>query len=407
MLKIAFNRPFLTGNEINYINDVLSGGKICGNGVYTQKCQNFFREWLGSRKCLLTTSCTDALEMCAMLADIKPGDEVIVPSYTFVSTALAFTRQGAKVVFADSLASHPCVDPAGIEQLITPKTKAVVVVHYAGVACDMDAFKKLAHEHNLLLIEDAAQAVDSYYITREDASKTNASTDNVSNSTNISETVVKGFKRLPLGSIGDLAAFSFHETKNIQCGEGGVLAINNPSLVRRAEILWEKGTNRAEFFRGEINKYGWVDTGSSFLPNEYTAAFLWAQIEQMRQIQQWRKELWNRYYNNLYGKTPLKMPFLPYYATNNAHMFYVTTQTPAERTALIKHLKDNGINAVFHYLSLHKSKFAVDNGMGGANLPMADYYTDCLVRLPLFGALTGQEVDYVTKSIIDFYNKKI
>lgn len=407
MLKIAFNRPFLTGNEINYINDVLSGGKICGNGVYTQKCQNFFREWLGSRKCLLTTSCTDALEMCAMLADIKPGDEVIVPSYTFVSTALAFTRQGAKVVFADSLASHPCVDPAGIEQLITPKTKAVVVVHYAGVACDMDAFKKLAHEHNLLLIEDAAQAVDSYYITREDASKTDASTDNVSNGTNISETVVKGFKRLPLGSIGDLAAFSFHETKNIQCGEGGVLAINNPLLVRRAEILWEKGTNRAEFFRGEINKYGWVDTGSSFLPNEYTAAFLWAQIEQMRQIQQWRKELWNRYYNNLFGKTPLKMPFLPYYATNNAHMFYVTTQTPAERTALIQHLKDNGINAVFHYLSLHKSKFAVDNGMGGANLPMADYYTDCLVRLPLFGALTGQEVDYVTKSIIDFYNKKI
>ncbi len=395
MLKIAFNRPFLTGNEINYINDVLSGGKICGNGVYTQKCQNFFREWLGSRKCLLTTSCTDALEMCAMLADIKPGDEVIVPSYTFVSTALAFTRQGAKVVFADSLASHPCVDPAGIEQLITPKTKAVVVVHYAGVACDMDAFKKLAHEHNLLLIEDAAQAVDSYYLSKDDISKKDVSKEDA------------GKEGCPLGSIGDLAAFSFHETKNIQCGEGGLLSINNPSLVRRAEILWEKGTNRAEFFRGEINKYGWVDTGSSFLPNEYTAAFLWAQIEQMRQIQQWRKELWNRYYNNLYGKTPLKMPFLPYYATNNAHMFYVTTQTPAERTALIKHLKDNGINAVFHYLSLHKSKFAVDNGMGGANLPMADYYTDCLVRLPLFGALTEQEVDYVTKSIIDFYNKEI
>ena len=381
MLKIAFNRPFLTGNEINYINDVLSGGKICGNGVYTQKCQNFFKERLGSIKCLLTTSCTDALEMCAMLADIKPDDEVIVPSYTFVSTALAFTRQGAKVVFADSLATHPCVDSYGIEQLITPKTKAVVVVHYAGVACNMDAFRKIAQEHNLLLIEDAAQSIDSYYVTKEG-------------------------KRLPLGSIGDLAAFSFHETKNIQCGEGGLLAINNPSLVRRAEILWEKGTNRAEFFRGEINKYGWVDTGSSFLPNEYTAAFLWAQLEQMTQIQQRRKELWNRYYNNLYGKTSLKMPFLPYYATNNAHMFYVTTQTPAERTALIQHLKDNGINAVFHYLSLHKSRFAVDNWMGGANLPMADYYTDCLLRLPLFGALTEQEVDYVTKSIIDFYNKK-
>lgn len=395
MLKIAFNRPFLTGNEINYINDVLSGGKICGNGVYTQKCQNFFKERLGSIKCLLTTSCTDALEMCAMLADIKPGDEVIVPSYTFVSTALAFTRQGARVIFADSLTSHPCVDPESVERLITPKTKAVVVVHYAGVACDMDVFKRIAREHNLLLIEDAAQAVDSYYLSKDDISKKDVSKEDA------------GKEGCPLGSIGDLAAFSFHETKNIQCGEGGLLSINNPSLVRRAEILWEKGTNRAEFFRGEINKYGWVDTGSSFLPNEYTAAFLWAQIEQMRQIQQWRKELWNRYYNNLYGKTPLKMPFLPYYATNNAHMFYVTTQTPAERTALIQHLKDNGINAVFHYLSLHKSKFAVDNGMGGANLPMADYYTDCLVRLPLFGALTGQEVDYVTKSIIDFYNKKI
>ncbi len=395
MLKIAFNRPFLTGNEINYINDVLSGGKICGNGVYTQKCQNFFKERLGSIKCLLTTSCTDALEMCAMLADIKPGDEVIVPSYTFVSTALAFTRQGARVIFADSLTSHPCVDPESVERLITPKTKAVVVVHYAGVACDMDVFKRIAREHNLLLIEDAAQAVDSYYLSKDDISKKDVSKEDA------------GKEGCPLGSIGDLAAFSFHETKNIQCGEGGLLSINNPSLVRRAEILWEKGTNRAEFFRGEINKYGWVDTGSSFLPNEYTAAFLWAQLEQMTQIQQRRKELWNRYYNNLYGKTPLKMPFLPYYATNNAHMFYVTTQTPAERTALIQHLKDNGINAVFHYLSLHKSKFAVDNGMGGANLPMADYYTDCLVRLPLFGALTGQEVDYVTKSIIDFYNKKI
>ena len=412
MLKIAFNRPFLTGNEINYINDVLSGGKICGNGVYTQKCQNFFKERLGSRKCLLTTSCTDALEMCAMLADIKPGDEVIVPSYTFVSTALAFTRQGAKVVFADSLATHPCIDPAGIEQLITPKTKAIIVVHYAGVACDMDAFKKIAHEHNLLLIEDAAQAVDSYYINREgdpvvDFFKANSSKGDGAKSCNINKDVTEDCKKLPLGSIGDLAAFSFHETKNIQCGEGGLLAINNQSLVRRAEILWEKGTNRAEFFRGEINKYGWVDTGSSFLPNEYTAAFLWAQLEQMTQIQQRRRELWNRYYNNLYSKTPLKMPFLPGYATNNAHMFYVTTQTPAERTALIQHLKDNGINAVFHYLSLHKSRFAVDNGMGGANLPMAYYYTDCLLRLPLFGALTEQEVDYVTKNIIEFYNNNL
>lgn len=381
MLEIAFNRPFLTGREVNYINEVLSGGKICGNGNYTQRCQNLFLERLGSKKCLLTTSCTDALEMCALLADIKPGDEVIVPSYTFVSSALAFTRQGAKVVFADSLATHPNVDPVDVERLITPKTKAIVVVHYAGVACRMDAFKRLARENGLLLIEDAAQAVDSFYISESG-------------------------ERSPLGSIGDLAAFSFHETKNIQCGEGGLLAINNPSLVRRAEIIWEKGTNRAEFFRGEINKYGWVDTGSSFLPNEYTAAFLWAQLEQMQQIQQRRRAIWNRYYNNLKDRTPLTLPFIPEYATNNAHMFYVTTATPHERTELIKHLKENGINAVFHYLSLHKSKYAVDNGMGGAELAMADYYTDCLLRLPLFGALTDSEVDYVTDKITEFYRNR-
>lgn len=381
MLEIAFNRPFLTGREVNYINEVLSGGKICGNGNYTQRCQNLFLERLGSKKCLLTTSCTDALEMCALLADIKPGDEVIVPSYTFVSSALAFTRQGAKVVFADSLATHPNVDPVDVERLITPKTKAIVVVHYAGVACRMDAFKRLARENGLLLIEDAAQAVDSFYISESG-------------------------ERSPLGSIGDLAAFSFHETKNIQCGEGGLLAINNPTLVRRAEIIWEKGTNRAEFFRGEINKYGWVDTGSSFLPNEYTAAFLWAQLEQMQQIQQRRREIWNRYYNNLKDRTPLTLPFIPEYATNNAHMFYVTTATPRERTELIKHLKENGINAVFHYLSLHKSKYAVDNGMGGAELAKADYYTDCLLRLPLFGALTDGEVDYVTDKITEFYRNR-
>ena len=381
MLEIAFNRPFLTGREVNYINEVLSGGKICGNGNYTQRCQNLFLERLGSKKCLLTTSCTDALEMCALLADIKPGDEVIVPSYTFVSSALAFTRQGAKVVFADSLSTHPNVDPVDVERLITPKTKAIVVVHYAGVACRMDAFKGLARENGLLLIEDAAQAVDSFYISENGECS-------------------------PLGSIGDLAAFSFHETKNIQCGEGGLLAINNPSLVRRAEIIWEKGTNRAEFFRGEINKYGWVDTGSSFLPNEYTAAFLWAQLEQMQQIQQRRREIWNRYYNNLKDRTPLTLPFIPEYATNNAHMFYVTTATPRERTELIKHLKENGINAVFHYLSLHKSKYAVDNGMGGAELAMADYYTDCLLRLPLFGALTDSEVDYVTDKITEFYRNR-
>ena len=249
---IPFNKPFCTGNEIGLINKVILNGKFSGNGHYTHLCHQYFQEKYGFKKCLLTTSCTDALEMCAILTGVGFGDEVIIPSYTFVSTALAFVRQGATIVFADSLKDNPNIDPDSIERAITAKTKAIVIVHYAGFACDMDRITDIANKHSIMLIEDAAQAIDSYYTSPK---------------TNI---------RKALGSIGDVSAFSFHETKNIQCGEGGLLVINNESLIGRAETIWEKGTNRAEFFRGEVNKYEWVDFGSSFLPSEYTAAFLYA-----------------------------------------------------------------------------------------------------------------------------------
>jgi dTDP-4-amino-4,6-dideoxygalactose transaminase len=269
-----FNKPYLIGKEVQYLQEAVATGHISGNGLFTKKCQHFFETRFGFKKTLLTTSCTDALEMCAMLLDIQTGDEVIMPSYTFVSTALAFVRQGARIVFADSRDDHPGIDEQAIEALITKRTKAIVVVHYAGVACDMDLVMQLAKAHDLWVVEDAAQAIDSYY------------------------TGTDGVKK-PLGSIGHLGAFSFHETKNIQCGEGGLLAINDERFMERAEILWEKGTNRASFFRGEINKYGWVDTGSSFLPNELTASFLYAQLEQLEAIQQRRREIWDWYYRHV------------------------------------------------------------------------------------------------------------
>lgn len=373
MKTIPFNKIWLTGKECNYIAQTLSAGKTCGNGEFTNKCETFFEQSLGNGKCLLTTSCTDALEMCAMLADIQPGDEVIVPSYTFVSTALAFVRQGAKIVFADSRSDSPCLDEYKLENLITSRTRAIIPVHYAGIACDMDTIMRIAERHNLLVIEDAAQAIDSFY------------------------------KGRPLGAIGHLSAFSFHETKNIQCGEGGMLVINDPRFVKRAEILWEKGTNRTEFFRGEVNKYGWVDTGSSFLPAEYVAAFLWAQLEEMDNIQNKRKTIWNTYYELLQGISELNLPLLPDYATNNGHAFYAVCTTPSERTELIAYLKDKGIHSVFHYLSLHKSLYAEKYHWDYAELPQADRYTDCLVRFPLFYDLTLEEVDYICQTIKSFY----
>jgi len=370
-MQIPFNKPHLTGKEAHYMYQAVYNGKLSGNGEFTKRCQQFFEEKYGFKKCLLTTSCTDALEMAAILCDIQPGDEVIVPSYTFVSSALAFVRQGAKIVFADSMERNPNIDAERIEALITPRTKVIVPVHYAGVACDMDRIMEIAEKHNLLVVEDAAQAIDSFY------------------------------KRKPLGTIGHLSCFSFHETKNIISGEGGMLGINDARFIRRAEIIWEKGTNRAEFFRGEVNKYGWCDIGSSFLPSEVVAAFLWAQLESLDEIQAKRKLLWNKYYEllkPLAEKGRFRLPEIPDYATNNAHMFYLVCNNLAERTALIKKLKEKDILAVFHYLSLHSSEYYKDKH-DGRPLPECDRYANCLVRLPMYYDLAESDVERICEVV--------
>jgi dTDP-4-amino-4,6-dideoxygalactose transaminase len=360
-MHIGFNKPYLTGKEGHYIYQAVLSGKISGDGTFTKKCHKFFEERFGFRKCLLTTSCTDALEMAALLINIVPGDEVIMPSYTFVSTSNAFVLRGAKIVFADSRKDHPGIDEDLIESLITPRTKAIVPVHYAGTACDMDKIMEIAAKHNLYVIEDAAQAIDSYYTDKHGVKK-------------------------PLGSIGHLAAFSFHETKNIMSGEGGMLVINDEQFMHRAEIIREKGTNRSQFFRGEVDKYGWVDIGSSFLPSDIIAAFLFAQLENLDDIQQKRKKIWNMYYEALkplVERGLFSLPVIPEYATNNAHMFYIVCKDLKTRDKLIEMLKEQDINAVFHYLSLHKSTFYGPKH-DGRDLPHTDRYTDCLLRLPMY-----------------------
>ena len=378
-MEIPFNKPFLTGKEAHYMYKAVFTGKLSGNGFFTNKCQDFFSNHYGFKKCLLTTSGTDALEMCAMLCELQPGDEVIVPSYTFVSTALAFMREGAKVVFADSMNSNPNLDAEKIEPLITDHTKVIVPVHYAGVSCDMDAIMSIANKHNLLVVEDAAQAIDSYH------------------------------KGRALGGIGHLGALSFHETKNVTAGgEGGLLVINDDRFVRRSEILWEKGTNRAEFFRGAVNKYGWVDTGSSFLPAEINAAFLWAQLESLDEIQSKRKQLWERYLfglRQLANQGLIHLPSIPEYATNNGHMFYIVCRDLEERTGLIKYLKENGVTAPFHYLALHKSAYYLNHYEDRPNLPNCDHYADCLVRLPMYYELTFEQVDQIEALIQEYFSK--
>jgi dTDP-4-amino-4,6-dideoxygalactose transaminase len=373
---INFNKPYLTGKETLYITDAVASGKISGNGKYTQLCQKFFEQKYGFEKCLLTTSCTDALEMAAILIDIQPGDEVIIPSYTFVSTANAFVLRGAKIIFADSNSFNPNIDVTTLESLITSKTKAIVPVHYAGISCDMDVIMEIANRYNLFVIEDAAQAIDSFYIGKD------------------------GVKRA-LGSIGHLAAFSFHETKNIISGEGGMLAINDKQFANRAEIIWEKGTNRSAFFRGEVDKYGWVDIGSSFLPSEVIAAFLWAQIEHLDEIQKRRKQIWNQYYEGLKKNEKegdFKLPQLPLYATNNAHMFYLIFESLEKRNECITRLKNKEIYAVFHYLSLHKSPF-YSNQHSGGELIFSDLYSDRLLRLPFYYELSKEDIDSIIFAI--------
>jgi dTDP-4-amino-4,6-dideoxygalactose transaminase len=376
MNKIPFNKPYLTGNETKYIEQAVASGKISGDGMFTKKCNEFLENKFGFKKVLLTTSCTDALEMAAILIDIRPGDEVIMPSYTFVSTANAFVLRGAKIVFADSNSNEPNLDASTIEALITPKTKAIVPVHYAGISCDMDAIMSIANKHNVYVIEDAAQAIDSYHNGKA------------------------------LGSIGHMAAFSFHETKNIISGEGGMLVINDDQFAKRAEIIREKGTNRSAFFRGEVDKYGWVEAGSSFLPSDIIAAFLYAQLENIDQIQSKRKQLWDRYYNGLKNLAnvnhTLQLPHVPDYASNNAHMFYVVCNSLEERSALIEKLKSENTLAVFHYISLHKSPFYHDKH-DGRILANCDRYSDTLLRLPLYYELSFEDVDRICKVITEFF----
>ena len=381
-MMIPFNKPYLTGKEAHYLYQAVFSGKISGDGIFTKKCHKFFEEKFGFPKALLTTSCTDALELAALLLGIEPGDEVIMPSYTFVSTANAFALRGAKIRFVDSRKDHPGMDEDKIEEVINEKTRAIVPVHYAGVASDMDKIIDLARKYNLKVVEDAAQAIDSWYIGKEG--------------------------KKPLGVCGDLGCFSFHETKNIMSGEGGMLAIRNQEYAARAEILREKGTNRSAFFRGEVDKYNWVDIGSSFLPSDIIAAFLFAQLENIEDIQTRRISLWNRYNQNLESLEMagfLSRPKVPAFATQNGHMFYINCRNLEERTALVEHLRKDGIYAVFHYLSLHAAPYFQANH-DGRPLPESDRYTDCLLRLPLFYELEESQVDMISESIGNFYRTK-
>ncbi len=372
---IPFNKPYVSGNEFRYMQEAVASGKISGDGHFTKLCHARIEQLLGGGRSLLTTSCTDALEAAAMLCDIGPGDEVIIPSFTFVSTANAFVLRGARIRFVDSRADQPNIDERLIEELITDRTKAIVPVHYAGVACDMDAIGAIARRHSLRVVEDAAQAIASSY---------------------------KG--RL-LGTLGDLSAFSFHETKNVIAGEGGSLHVNDPDLVARAEVIREKGTNRSQFFRGEVDKYGWVDIGSSYLPSELTAAFLYAQLESIDRIQARRKLLWARYQARL---APLEasgdasLPNVPEDASNNAHMFYLVCESLDARTRLIAELRAKEVTAVFHYQALHASRY-FSSQHDGRLLPQAARYSDCLVRLPLFYELLESQVDGICDIIGEFF----
>ena len=373
---IHFNVPPHVGNEIEYMKDAIENNKICGDGEFTKKCNKWLEQQTGTSKALLTTSCTHATELAAILADIKPGDEVIMPSYTFVSTADAFVLRGAKVVFVDIRPDTMNIDEKLIEAAITEKTRAIVPVHYAGVSCEMDTIMDIAKKHNLLVIEDAAQGIMSTY------------------------------KGQPLGTIGDYGCFSFHETKNLSMGEGGALLIKDPANVEKAEIIREKGTNRSKFFRGQIDKYTWVEAGSSYLPSDLNAAYLWAQLENVDKIQGNRMDCWNLYYKLLKGleeNGKIELPYIPEHCQHNAHMFYIKVKDLDERTALIDYLKKKEVSAVFHYIPLHSAPAGINYG----EFRGEDIYTtkesERLVRLPLYYGLTEEQVNYVVDSLKGFW----
>lgn len=368
---IPFNRPFSVGPEFEYIRQAIANMHLSGNGPFTQRCQDWIAESVGCRKALLTHSCTAGLEMAAILADIEPGDEVIMPSYTFVSTANAFVLRGAVPVFVDIRPDTLNIDEAQIEAAITERTRAIAVVHYAGVACAMEPIMEIAERHGLLVVEDAAQALHSRYRGR------------------------------PLGGIGHLAAFSFHETKNVISGEGGALLVNDERFVERAEIIWEKGTNRGQFFRGQVDKYTWVDVGSSFLPSEVIAAFLWAQLEEAEAITRRRLEVWERYHAGLQpleqaGK--LTRPTVPPDCTPNGHMYYLLLPDLERRTRLLEALNRSGVNGIFHYVPLHSSPAGRRYGRSVGDLPNTERAGDCLVRLPLWMGMGDDAVDRVVET---------
>ncbi len=376
---INFNVPPYVDKAADYIQECVKNQKICGDGVYTQKCNEWIEEKTGTTKCLLTTSCTHATELAALLAEIKPGDEVIMPSYTFVSTADAFVLRGATPVFVDIRPDTMNIDENLIEAAITEKTRAIVPVHYAGVSCEMDTIMDIAKRHNLVVIEDAAQGIMSTY------------------------------KGKALGTIGDFGCFSFHETKNYSMGEGGALLIQHEKNVEEAEIIREKGTNRSKFYRGQIDKYTWVNYGSSYLPSDMNAAYLYAQLEIADEINDARLACWNRYYENLSelaesGK--IELPFVPENCVHNAHMFYIKAKDIEERTALIDYLMENGAHSVFHYIPLHTAPAGKKFGRFHGEDNYTTKESERLLRLPMFYGLTLEQVDYISGLVKNFYKNK-
>lgn len=372
---IDFNRPAFVGKELEYIKDAVNRGMLCGDGEYTKKCSAWMKEKFNVSQVLLTTSCTHALEMAAYLCEIQPGDEVIMPSYTFVSTADAFVLRGARIVFVDIRPDTMNIDEKMIEAAITPKTKVIVPVHYAGVACEMDAIMKIAKKYNLKVVEDAAQGVDAYY------------------------------KGAALGTIGDFGCYSFHETKNYTMGEGGALLFQKEEYLDKAEILREKGTDRSKFFRGQVDKYRWVDYGSSYLPSELNAAYLYAQLEEAEKINKKRMEIYEYYHKNLHGlalEGKIQQPFVPEGCVHNAHMYYIKVKDIQVRTRLIAYLKEKGIMSVFHYIPLHSSPAGKQFGRFAGEDVYTTKESERLLRLPMFYNLDMENVKKITEAIVSF-----
>jgi len=372
---IPFNKIHVTGEEINYINDAVKIGKISGDGPYTKLCETFFEKKYGFKKTLLTSSCTDALELSALLINIQPGDEVIMPTYTFVSMANAFILRGAKIIFADSNKNDPNVSVDEVESLVTKRTKAIVVVHYGGIGADIEALKDIADRHQIYLLEDAAHAIDSFYNGK------------------------------PLGSFGHLATFSFHETKNITCGEGGLLVINDETLIARAEVIREKGTNRSSFNRNEIAQYSWIDIGSSYLASDIAAAFLYAQLNKLDDIQKKRRKLWEQYYSGLKelaDNNMVNLSHVPVNSAHNGHVFYLVCQSSIIRDEYINYMFLNNVSVQFHYITLHDSPY-YSSTHGQRKLPIAKHYQECLVRLPLFYDLDESDADRIILLTYKFF----